>query len=94
MKQMIRRQKNEMVEAREQEKAFKKYQQRMDLIRRINEENEKRMQIEAEVARLEQEEAQWIKKIQNTNQIQANAHNELNLLMCGDPHELEAAGKN
>lgn len=64
---MIRRQKNEMVEAREQEKALKKYQQRMDLIRRINEENEKRMQIEAEVARLEQEEAQWIKKIQNTN---------------------------
>lgn len=53
MKQMIRRQKNEMVEAREQEKAFKKYQQRMDLIRRINEENEKRMQIESEVARLE-----------------------------------------
>lgn len=37
--------------------------QRADLIRRINEENEKRMQIEAEVARLEAEEAEWIHKL-------------------------------
>ena len=63
MKQMIRNQKSEQIAAREQEKALKKQQQRMDLIRRINEENEKRMQIEAEIDRLEAEEADWINKL-------------------------------
>lgn len=51
------------------QKEMQRQQQRQDLIRRINEENEKRMQIEREVARLEAEEAEWIKKLQNTNQI-------------------------
>lgn len=52
---------------RSMQQHMKRQQQRAELIRRINEENEKRMQIEAEVARLEQEEAEWIKKLQNTN---------------------------
>jgi hypothetical protein len=42
---------------------IKRQQQRAELIRRINEENDKRMQIESEVARLEREEADWIKKL-------------------------------
>lgn len=46
---------------------MKRQQQRAELIRRINEENEKRMAIESEVHRLEREEAEWIKKLQNTN---------------------------
>jgi len=58
----------------------------MELIRRINEENEKRMQIESEVARLEHEEAEWIKKLQNTNQIQADAFSELEVALSGDPN--------
>ena len=52
---------------RSMQEHMKRQQQRAELIIRINEENEKRMQIEAEVARLEQEEAEWIKKLQNTN---------------------------
>ena len=42
---------------------MKRQQQRLDLIRRINEENEKRLQIQAEVDRLEKEEAEWIKRL-------------------------------
>ena len=49
------------------EKERQRQRQRAELIRRINEENEKRMQIEREVARLEAEEAEWIRKLQNTN---------------------------
>jgi hypothetical protein len=47
------------------------------LIRRINEENEKRLQIQAQVAMLENEESEWIKKLQNTSQVQAQAFSEL-----------------
>ena len=45
------------------EKDQKRLQQRQELIRKINEENEKRMYIEREVARLEAEEAEWIRKL-------------------------------
>lgn len=69
MKQMIRSQKDEQKELRAHEAALKRQQQRLDLIRRINEENEKRLQIQAEVDRLEKEEADWIKKLQNTSQV-------------------------
>ena len=69
MKQMIKSQKQEGVSNREQEKAFKRQQQRQDLINRINEENDQRKSIETEVGRLETEEAEWIKKLQHTNQL-------------------------
>lgn len=69
MKQMIRSQKQEGMNAREQEKMYKRSQQRQDLINRINEENDKRKSIETEVGRLETEEAEWIKKLQHTNQL-------------------------
>ena len=46
MKHMIRGQKEEQKELRSQENALKRQQQRLDLIRRINEENEKRVQIQ------------------------------------------------
>ena len=69
MKQMIRSQKQEGMNAREQEKMYKRQQQRQDLINRINEENDKRKSIETEVGRLETEEAEWIKKLQHTNQL-------------------------
>ncbi len=69
MKQMVRNQKDEAVEMRMAEVQQKRLAQRQELIRKINEENEKRMQIEREVARLEAEEAEWIRKLQNTNQI-------------------------
>ena len=52
---------------RAQEQALKRRQQRLDLIRQIHEENDKRMQIQAQVARLEKEEADWIRKLQNTS---------------------------
>ncbi len=47
------------------------------------------MQIEREVARLEAEEAEWIKKLQNTNQIQATAFGELESALNGDPNEIQ-----
>ena len=67
MKQMIRSQKQEGVNARDQDKMYKRQQQRQDLINRINEENDRRKSIETEVGRLETEEAEWIKKLQHTN---------------------------
>lgn len=70
------------------EKERQRLQQRAELIRRINEENEKRMQIEREVARLEAEEAEWIRKLQNTNQVQATAFGELETALNGDQAEL------
>lgn len=45
MKHMVRTQKDEQRELRAQEQALKRQQQRLDLIRKINEENEKRVQI-------------------------------------------------
>ena len=73
----INRQKEEQRELRAQEQAIKRQQQRLDLIRKINEENEKRLQIQAQVAMLENEESEWIKKLQNTSQVQAQAFSEL-----------------
>ena len=67
MKHMVRGQKEEQKELRAQEQALKRRQQRLDLIRQIHEENDKRMQIQAQVARLEKEEADWIRKLQNTS---------------------------
>ena len=49
------------------------------------------MQIEAEVARLEAEEAEWIKKLQNTNQVQQAASSELLEALNG---EVMIPGKN
>lgn len=69
-------------------KEHQRLKQRQELIRRINEENEKRMQIEREVARLESEEAEWIRKLQNTNQVQATAFGELETALNGDAQEL------
>lgn len=63
MKNMIRANKEEALEQRQIVKEQKRLQQRAELIRKINEENEKRMQIEREVARLEAEEAEWIRKL-------------------------------
>ena len=85
MKHMIKSQKEEQRELRQQELALKRQQQRLDLIRRINEENEKRIQIQTQVARLEKEEAEWIRKLQNTSQIQAAAFSELEVALNGDP---------
>lgn len=88
MKQMIRSQKDEQKALREHEAALKRQQQRLDLIRRINEENERRIQIQTEVDRLEKEEAEWIKKLQNTSQVQAQAFGELEVALNGDPHQV------
>ena len=46
MKNMVRQNKEEALEQRMIDKERKRLQQRQELIRRINEENEKRMQIE------------------------------------------------
>ena len=88
MKQMIRSQKDEQKALREHEAALKRQQQRLDLIRRINEENERRIQIQTEVDRLEKEEAEWIKKLQNTSQVQAQAFGELEVALNGDPNQV------
>lgn len=89
MKQMVRNQKEEALEARYMQQQMKRQSQRGELIRKINEENEKRMAIESEVARLERDEAEWIKKLQNTNQVQATAFGELEVALNGDPHEVQ-----
>ena len=85
---MVRQQKDDQKELRQHELAMKRQQQRADLIRRINEENDKRMQIEAEVARLESQEAEWIKKLQNTNQVQAEASSKLLVALNGNVEEI------
>ena len=54
---------------REQEKAMKRQAQRMELIVRIEAENTRRQEIERQVAQLEAQEAEWIKKLQHTNQL-------------------------
>ena len=89
MKQMIRSQKDEQKDLRAHEAALKRQQQRLELIRKINEENEKRIQIQTEVDRLEKEEADWIKKLQNTSQVQAQAFGELEVALNGDPIGLQ-----
>ena len=93
MKHMIRGQKEEQKELRAQENALKRQQQRLDLIRRINEENEKRVQIQVQVARLEKEEADWIRKLQNTSQVQAQAFSELEVALNGEVAALQQMGQ-
>jgi hypothetical protein len=69
MKNMIRAQKEDSVAQRNHEKEMKRQAQRMQLIERINGENTRRQEIEQQVAQLEAQEAEWIKKLQHTNQI-------------------------
>ena len=55
----------------------KKFKARQDLIQKILQENEARINIEAEIARMEQEELELIQKLQNTQLLQKAAYEDL-----------------
>ena len=108
IKEMIRKQKMDASERKEmvsllkslilipfvllQELHEKKLQQRNRLINNILEENNKRMEIEAQVANLEKEEYELIQRLQNTSNIQKQAYEDLESALNGQlsPDQLEA----
>lgn len=55
----------------------RKARQRQDLINKILEENERRLYIEGEVSRMEQEELDLINRLQNTQMLQKAAYEDL-----------------
>ena len=63
MKQMIQNQERELKNKKQQDAEEKRLKMRQDLIQKILAENERRIQVEQEVARLEQEELQLIQKL-------------------------------
>ena len=67
-------------------------QQRNRLINSILEENNRRMEIEDQVAELEKEEYELIQRLQNTSNIQKQAYEDLESALNGEvtPEELEA----
>ena len=53
------------------------------MIQKILEENERRLQIESEVAMMEQEELELISKLQNTQMLQKAAYDDLESALSG-----------
>lgn len=92
IKEMIRKQKMDANDRKEQEIREKKMQQRNRLINSILEENNKRMEIEQKVSELEKEEYELIQRLQNTSNIQKQAYEDLeSALNCQmSPDQVEA----
>lgn len=78
-------------ERKEMELQEKRLMQRNRLINSILEENNRRMEIESQVAELEKEEYNLIQKLQNTSSIQKQAYEDLENALNGEvsPEELE-----
>lgn len=76
-KQMIKNTQKEAHDRKVQEAEEKKLQAKRALMEKIIKENQKRMEKEAKVARLEQEELELIQKLQNTQLLQKAAYEEL-----------------
>mmetsp|Transcript_10178 Transcript_10178/g.10061 ORF Transcript_10178/g.10061 Transcript_10178/m.10061 type:complete len:105 (+) Transcript_10178:501-815(+) len=84
-KQLIRNTQREAQEKKVQALEDKKLQAKRALMDKIIKENEKRLEKEARVARLEQEELELIQSLQNTQLLQKAAYEELeNALDAGD----------
>ena len=74
----------EVIERKRREDAEKKMRARSELIRKIMEENERRLFIENEVAQMEREELELIQRLQNTQLAQKTAYDDLeNALSSG-----------
>lgn len=76
-KQMIRNTQKEAIEKKQQEIELKKAEAKRALMNRIIKENQLRMEREAVVAKLEQEELELIQNLQNTQLLQKAAYEEL-----------------
>ncbi len=63
LKQMIKNQEAEIEDRKKREQAEKKAKSRLELQQKIIEENAKRLAIESEVTRMEQEELELIQKL-------------------------------
>jgi len=77
IKQMIKNQEKELAEKKKRDFAEKQARSRADLEEKIMKEDDGRRQREAEVARLEEEELELIRKLQNTQLHQEAAYAEL-----------------
>lgn len=77
MKQMIKNQELEVEEKKRKEIAEKKAKTRLELQQKIISENQRRMHIESEVAKMEQEELELIQRLQNTQLLQKQAYEDL-----------------
>lgn len=90
IKQLIKSQENEHHEKMREMQMSKKQQARQELIDKILTENEKRIHIEHEVARMEQEELELIQKLQNTKTVQEGAYHDLEEALNGDVSSVTA----
>ena len=84
MKQQIKTQEQEAIARRQEEAEVKRLQKRQELMQKIIAENKRRMEAEAEVARLEQLELELIQKLQNTQVMQKTAYDDLENALNGN----------
>ena len=86
-KKEIQRQKSFAEERRKRLEMEKKALMRMELEKKIQEENRIREEKEDMVARMEQEELELIQRLQNTQLLQKSAYNDLEAAMGGNRAE-------
>lgn len=89
MKQMIRNGEKEAEENRKREYSIKKAKARSNLDEKVLKENQRRMEHEQMVAKMEREELELIHRLQNTQTVQKAVYNELEEALKGGDIDLE-----
>lgn len=84
LKQMVKTHEQELEEKKRLLAQERREKSRQDVINKILQENEKRVEIEGQVARLEQEELELIQKLQNTQVLQKSAYEDLEGALNGE----------
>jgi hypothetical protein len=83
MKQMIKNQELSLQDRKVRDAMERKAKARQDTIQKILEENQRRLNIESDVARMEQEELELIGRLQNTQMLQKAAYDDLESALGG-----------
>ena len=87
MRQLIKNSENDVLDRKQREQMEKKLKIRQELQQKIMDENAKRIAIESEVSRLEQEELKLIQNLQNTQLLQRQAYDDLEGALSGGMQE-------
>lgn len=89
IKQMIRNREKEAEERRRRDYAEKQAKARSNLDEKVLRENQRRMEHEKMVAKMEQEELELIQRLQNTQCIQKSAYENLEQALAGEDIDME-----
>lgn len=84
LKQMVKNHEQDLEDKKKYMQIERKQKARDDIINKIMQENERRVDIEGQVAHLEQEELELIQKLQNTQVLQKAAYEDLEGALNGE----------